>query len=97
VATAPDRDHLFRVAAFDRVKRLAELRGDLTAHDLSAGFEFQGERIPLINPPRGIFKPQQMRYLLSIKTVFPRSGARVWYDDQREAHRQIYEGDETVD
>jgi putative restriction endonuclease len=29
--------------------------------------------------------------------VFPRSGARVWYDDQREAHRQIYAGDETIE
>ena len=38
-----------------------------------------------------------MRYLLSIKTVFPRPGARVWYDDQRDVHRQIFGGDETVD
>ena len=30
-----------------------------------------------------------MRFLLSIKTVFPRPGARVWYDDQLEVHRQI--------
>ena len=58
---------------------------------------FNGERIPLVNPQRGIFKPQQMRYLLSIKTVFPKPGARVWYDDQREVHRQIFEGEETID
>jgi putative restriction endonuclease len=38
-----------------------------------------------------------MRYLLSIRTVFPRSGARVWYDDQREVHRQIYQGKEAVE
>ena len=38
-----------------------------------------------------------MRYLLSIRTVYPRSGARVWYDDQRQVHRQIYEGDQAVD
>ena len=56
---------------------------------------FQGERIPLINPQRGIFKPQQMRFLLSIKTVFPKPGGKVWYDDQREVHRQIFEGDES--
>jgi putative restriction endonuclease len=56
-----------------------------------------GERLPLINPQRGIFKPRQMGWLLSIRTVFPRSGARVWYDDQREAHRQIYVGDETTE
>jgi putative restriction endonuclease len=35
--------------------------------------------------------------LKSIKAVFPRTGARVWYDDQREAHRQIYAGDDDVD
>jgi putative restriction endonuclease len=58
---------------------------------------FQGERIPLINPQRGIFKPQQMQFLLSIKTVFPKPGGKVWYDDQREVHRQIFEGDETID
>lgn len=97
MTASPEQDQLLRLAAFDAVRRLAELRGDLTAHDLSEGFEFQGQRIPLINPRRGIFKPQQMKYLLSIKTVFPRSGARVWYDDQREVHRQIYEGDDSVD
>jgi len=29
-----------------------------------------------------------MQYLLSIKTVFPKPGARVWYDDQR-VHRRV--------
>src|SRR6266446_8689538 len=67
-----------------------------SAH-LAGGFEFDGERIPLINPQRGIFRPRQMEHLLSIKTVFPRRGARVWYDDQREAHRKIYAGDDVVD
>jgi hypothetical protein len=62
-----------------------------------AFFVFDGERIPLINPQRGIFKPQQMRLLLSIKTVFPKPGGKVWYDDQREVHRQIFEDDETID
>jgi putative restriction endonuclease len=38
-----------------------------------------------------------MRFLLSIKTVFPKPGGKVWYDDQREVHRQIFEGDETID
>ena len=65
--------------------------------DLGGGFEFGGERIPLINPQRGIFKPRQMAGLLSIRTVFPRRGARVWNDDQRAAHQQIYAGDDVVD
>jgi putative restriction endonuclease len=86
-----------RLAAFEHVRRLEEINGHLTAEELSPGFVFEGERIPLVNPQRGIFKPRQMRFLLSIKTVFPRPGARVWYDDQREVHRQIFESEEAVD
>ena len=92
-----DRDTLMRMAAFEHVRRLGEVHDHLTADELKPGFVFEGERIPLVNPRRGIFKPRQMRYLLSIKTVFPRPGARVWYDDQRDVHRQIFESDETVD
>lgn len=90
-------EQLLRNTAFREIRRRADLNGDLTARDLRAGFQFDGERIPLINPQRGIFKPTHMRCLLSIRTVFPRPGARVWYDDQRQVHRQIYEGDEAVD
>ena len=93
----PDHDTLMRLSAFEHVRRLSEVRDYLTAHDLKPGFLFDGERIPLINPQRGIFKPQKMRYLLSIKTVFPRPGGKVWYDDQRQVHRQIFEGDDSVD
>jgi hypothetical protein len=94
----PSHDTQLRQAAFSHVDRLATLRGGvLDVADLAGGFEFGGQRIPLINPRRGIFKPRQMAHLLSIKTVFPRRGARVWYDDQREAHRQIYAGDDLVD
>jgi len=93
----PDRDTLMRLSAFEHVRRLSEVRDYLTANDLKAGFLFDGARVPLINPQRGIFKPQKMRYLLSIKTVFPRPGGKVWYDDQREVHRQIFEGDDSID
>ncbi len=92
------QDAQLRQAAFDHVNRLAAVRGGvLDSGDLAGGFEFSGERIPLVNPQRGIFKPRQMAALLSIRTVFPRSGGRVWYDDQRDVHRQIYAGDEVVD
>ena len=95
--TDDDLDTLMRMAAFEHVRRLSEVHDHLTATELKPGFVFEGERIPLINPQRGIFKPQQMRFLLSIKTVFPKPGGKVWYDDQREVHRQIFEGDETID
>lgn len=90
-------DTQIRQAAFDHLRRLVTVRGELTSEDIRAGFVFQGTRIPLINPQRGIFKPRQMQYLFSIRTVFPRKGSRVWYDDQREVHRQIYQEDEMVD
>jgi|SRR6185312_1851917 len=95
--TASDLDAAIRSAAFERVRRLNQICTHLTSAELSPGFEFDGQRIPLINPRRGIFKPRQMRYLLSIKTVYPSPGRRVWYDDQKEVHRQIFDGDETID
>jgi hypothetical protein len=91
-------DAQLRQAAFSHVNRLATLRGGvLDSADLAVGFDFEGDRIPLINPQRGIFKPRQMEHLLSIKTVFLRRGARARYDDQLDAHRQIYAGDDVVD
>lgn len=92
-----DFDSRMRRAAFDHVRDLNCIHEHLTAAELAPGFQFEGTRVPLINPQRGIFKPKAMRYLLSIKTVFPREGARVWYDDQRLVHRQIYESSEFVD
>ena len=86
-----------RLAAFEHLRKLTEIHGQLTAAELKGGFPFKGNRIPLVNPQRGIFKPKQMRFLLSIKTVVPKQGGKVWYDDQREAHRQIYAGEEAVD
>jgi putative restriction endonuclease len=93
----PSLDTTMRLAAFEHIRRLNEVHDHLTAAELKPGFLFRQERIPLINPQRGIFKPQQMRFLLSIKTVFPKPGGKVWYDDQREVHRQIFQGDETID
>src|SRR5712691_12382407 len=91
------QDALMRVAAFEHVRRLSEVHDHLTATELKPGFLFKGERIPLMNPQRGIFKPHQMEFLLSIQTVFPKPGGKIWYDDQREVHRQIFKGDETID
>jgi putative restriction endonuclease len=54
-------DAQLRQPAFSHVDRLATLRdGVLDSVDLAGGFDFGGERIPLINPQRGIFKPRQM-------------------------------------
>ena len=60
-----DLDREIRTAAFIHVRRMLELRAPLTSEDLARGFLFRGERIPLVNPQRGIFKPQQMKYVPS--------------------------------
>ena len=91
------RDALMRAAAFAAVERLEARHDPLTGTHLREGFVFEGARVPLMNPQRGIFKPAAMPYLLSIKTVFPRPGGKVWYDDQREVHVQIVEGREAGD
>lgn len=80
--------HLSRVAGPDRV---------VTSEQLRRGFDYKGERVPLINPQRGIFKPQRMRFLLSIRTVYPRPGAKIWYDDQRNVHEQLYRSVDSVE
>jgi len=92
-----EQDTGLRLAAFEHLRRLRIARDHLTAAELKPGFVFQGQRIPLINPGRGIFKPRQMRFLLSIRTVFPQPGRRVWYDDQTQVHRQIFEGSDAVE
>ena len=61
----PIPDGAMRQTAFIVVRRRAEIRGELTSRDLLEGFIFEGQRVPLINPQRGIFKPQQMQSLLS--------------------------------
>jgi len=85
-----------RLAAVDYLKR-ASAGGVLTSDDLKRGFVFEGARVPLINPQRGIFKPAAMNYLLSVRTVYPASGRKVWYDDQRQVHGQIERGDHLID
>jgi putative restriction endonuclease len=49
-------DTLMRVAAFEHVRRLNEIYDHLTAAELKPGFVFRGERIPLVNPQRGILR-----------------------------------------
>jgi len=90
-------DWAMRAAAFLQVRRLQQIRDQLTGADLRAGFPFDGGRMHLVSPHRGIFKPQRMEALLSIKTVFPKRGGVVWYDDQRNVHQQIYAGEDSIE
>lgn len=89
-------DDEIRATAFLALQRLRAAKGVLTAADLQAGFQFGGERIPFSNTQRGIWKPSRMNHLLSIKTVHPRPGGRVWYPDQYKARDEVYQAGEHV-
>jgi putative restriction endonuclease len=89
-------DARIRLAAVEHIRRVSAGRV-ITADELRAGFFVDGQRIPLINPQRGIFKPGSMKHLLSVRIVYTRTRARVWYDDQRTVHTQIERGDELID
>lgn len=90
-------DLAIRRAAIAHLERIAGPERVVSSEQLAAGFMFQGERVPLVNPQRGIFKPRRLTYVLSIRTVFPKPGAKVWYDDQRSVHQQIFNSVESVD
>jgi putative restriction endonuclease len=70
--TDDTRDTRMRMAAFEHVRRLGEIHDHLTETEMKPGFVFQGERIPLINLRRGIFKPQP-----PLTNPLPRNDAEV--------------------
>jgi len=75
-----DSDPRVRLAAFaflDGQRQAIEL---LSRKMLAAGFQFDGQRVPLLGP-QGIFKPRLCRLPLSITTVPAREGQRRPYED----------------
>lgn len=71
-----DTDMMIRIRAFDWLADQVDIHGDVLPRELlQEGFDFQGQRVPLISP-QGIFKPRIMDLPLSI-TTSPRSP----YDD----------------
>ncbi len=64
-----DIDLQVRVTAFNWLSEQVNLHGDVLPRKLlEEGFDFQGQRIPLV-APQGIFKPQILELPLSITTA----------------------------
>ena len=81
-----DPDWAIRAKAFDVLEHLSlEYNGRIPWHRIKAGFEFQGKNIKFASRALGIFKPSQMSAALSVKTVVPRAGRNIWYQDQEKA------------
>lgn len=82
-ATANDPDEVVRSAAFSSLDDLRRASGDILPWSrIARGFEVNGRQIFFATQAEGIFKPQQMRTVLSIKTSIPRPGRSHWYRDQ---------------
>lgn len=86
------QDAEIRAAAFARLTELTERHGKvLSTRLLVKGFTFAGERIPFVNRPRGIFKPEKCRYPLSVKTRPPGNDSDYEYqDDWSDEHRGLH-------
>lgn len=62
-------DSVIRKAAFAWLEMQSALHDDVIPRDaLTTGFEFQGQRVPLLGP-KGIFKPKVMALPISIATI----------------------------
>lgn len=67
--SADDLDRRVRVAAFQWLNAQKAVAGEILSRQvLEQGFQFEGERIPIVGP-RGIFKPRLLRIPLSITTT----------------------------
>lgn len=89
-------DDAWRATAFQHVSRLLAGGTVLSREAINTPFFLRGERATLVDPQRGIHKPRAMAHLLSVTTVVPRRGRRVWYADQTSAHRDIYSAEAGV-
>src|SRR6188472_4018455 len=84
--TSNELDTRLRIAAFDALRKMTEpAGGTVTREQMTAGFEFDGDRIPLALKPKGIWKPALLGRTgaaLSITTASVRRGVTPRYDDQ---------------
>ncbi len=80
----PPSDHAVRLAAFGFLEEQVRLAGDegaLRRSVLERGFEYEGQRVPLLGP-QGIFKPRVLSNIpLSITTVPLVEGEARPYED----------------
>jgi putative restriction endonuclease len=95
VSSDPE-DDAWRSAAFKHVSLLLAGTTVLSREAINTPFFLGGERATLVDPQRGIHKPRVMRHLLSVTTVMPAKGRRIWYADQTSVHREIYAGEAGV-
>jgi putative restriction endonuclease len=79
---AEEFDMALRLSAFSFLDHLRALGGETVRFDDVARFHFDGTRVPLMDPRRGIRKPRQLDAALSFRTVHsPRPDRRPYNDE----------------
>ena len=78
-----DHDAMVRAAAFEFLRDRTGVHGDIVPYrELTAGFNYDGQRVPLLGP-QGIFKPAVLLDMpLTFNTAPPKRGAPPPYDDE---------------
>jgi putative restriction endonuclease len=77
-----DPDSMVRLRAFEFVRQLGVIHEDsIPKRELEQGFDYQGDKVHIIGPQVGIFKPRQCRVPLSILTAPEVPGKERPYDD----------------
>lgn len=91
-------DSTIRMAAFAALDRLLAGRGVLPWAEIDQGFSVSGFSDPIRFAGRasGIFKPKEMTGVLSIRTVMPRPGRKVWYHDQNASRDALFAADTEI-
>jgi putative restriction endonuclease len=86
------------MAAFATLDRLLVGRGVLPWSEIESGFVVSGFSVPIRFAGRatGIFKPKEMTSVLSVRTVMPRAGRKIWYKDQNQGRDAIFAGDTAI-
>ncbi len=89
-------DAKYRHAAYAHLTQLLGGRSTLEREAMAIPYYVGEERLTLVDPQRGIHRPRAMKHLLSITTVVPARGRKIWYADQTKVHQNIYEAEEGV-
>lgn len=91
-------DEAIRMSAFAALDQLMIGRTVLPWSEVQARFAPPGfdHLLRFAGRAKGIFKPKEMSGVLSVRTVMPRKGRRVWYKDQYDSRDALYAGDATV-
>jgi hypothetical protein len=91
------RDAITRQAAFDHIRGIQSRDLVLSHEDIARGSCSKVSAGPFGTPSGGSSSHAECPFCWASGLCFREKGGRVWYDDQRRVHQQIFAGDEELD